>query len=48
MTKAMVTGESGFIGSVLLKQLLDQGFEVGLFDLAGQIARNPPPRKTED
>ena len=39
MTKVMVTGGAGFIGSVMVKQLLNEGFEAVCFDLSDQIAR---------
>ena len=47
MTKVMVTGGAGFIGSVMVKQLLNEGFEAVCFDLSDQIARNSPPKETE-
>jgi len=47
MAKVLVTGGGGFIGSHMIRFLLKNGFEVRAFDMADQIAKNPPPKKAE-
>lgn len=45
--KVLVTGGSGFIGSSMIKFLLERGFEVRAFDLPQQFAKNALPKEAE-
>lgn len=47
MSRVLVTGGSGFIGSAMVKLLLEKNYEVRAFDLPDQINRNPPPKEAE-
>lgn len=47
MTKVLVTGGGGFIGSHMIKFLVENGFEVRAFDLPAQIAKNPSLKEAE-
>lgn len=47
MSKVLVTGGGGFIGSAMIKKLLEKNFEVKAFDLGIQFEENPPPENTE-
>ena len=45
--KVLVTGGGGFIGSHMIKFLIDNNFEVRAFDLSAQIDKNPPAKEAE-
>lgn len=45
--KVLVTGGGGFIGSCMIKFLLEKGIEVRTLDLPEQLTNNPPPKGAE-
>ncbi len=47
MSKVLVTGGAGFIGTAMVKRLLAEGFEVVCFDLPDQLLRNRLPQGIE-
>jgi UDP-glucose 4-epimerase len=47
MSKVLVTGGCGFIGSAMVKLLLKKNFDVRAFDISFQIDDNPPPKEVE-
>jgi len=48
MSKVLVTGGGGFIGTIMLNKLLEKNFEVKAFDLGIQFEEeNPPPEGAE-
>jgi UDP-glucose 4-epimerase len=47
LSKVLVTGGCGFIGSAMVKLLLKKNFEVRAFDISFQIDDNPPPEDAE-
>ncbi|MCK4901812.1 MAG: NAD-dependent epimerase/dehydratase family protein [Thermoplasmatales archaeon] len=47
MSKVLVTGGAGFIGSAMTNKLIEKKFEVKMFDLGIQFEKNSPPQDVE-
>mgnify|MGYP006282397803 CR=1 FL=1 len=47
MSKVLVTGGGGFIGSAMINKLIEKDFEVKAFDLGIQFDENPPAEGVE-
>ena len=47
MSKVLVTGGAGFIGSKMVNRLRDEGFDVVSFDLSSRMGGNPITREVE-